>query len=196
MCGPNLNYWISCTTVFQTVNFTVSIHQSLLESPVSCSAYQELKTSRAGIQVLLLCWTQKHNCIMENYFKRSIKASKQQISYILWPIKSYEMTISSIVSVLSLVFNTTEKCKGHSDSKPRHNSSPCTSPSTVFPELSAQCERFTCRNVWLCYQMITQKHCMNGINRSFTCKVNYYKHTYVDIESSSTYYQLIFYFEK
>lgn len=47
-------------------NFSVSVHQTLLESPVSFSAYQELKTSTAGIKVLLLCWTQEHTCIMEN----------------------------------------------------------------------------------------------------------------------------------
>lgn len=76
MCTSNLNYWIS--TLFQTVNFSVSIHQILLESPVSSSAYQELKSRMAGIQILLLCQTQKHTCIMENYFKRSIKPPNSQ----------------------------------------------------------------------------------------------------------------------
>lgn len=154
MCGSNLNYWISRTTLFQTVNFRASIHQSLLKSPVSCSVYRELETSTAGIQVLLLCRTQKHIYIMENYFKRSIKASKQQIFYIFWPIKDYEMTISSTASILSIVFHTTLKCKGHSDSKPRHNSSPCTFPSTVFLELSAESTKLICLNIWLCNQMI------------------------------------------
>lgn len=156
MCGSNLNYWISCTTLFQTVDFSVSIHQFLLQSPISCSAYQELKISTGGIQVLLLCWTQKHTYIKENYFKRSFTASKQQISYIPRYIKGYEMTISSIVSILSIVFHTTGKCKGHSDSKPRHNSSPYISPFIVFPELSAQCTKFICLNVWLYNQMTTQ----------------------------------------
>lgn len=153
MRGSKLNYWISHTALFQTVNFSVSIHQSLLESPVSWSVYQELNTSTEGIWLLPLRQTQKHTYIMENYFKRTIKASKQQTFCIFWPIRGYEMTISSTASILSLVFHTTEKCKGHSDYKPRHNSSPCTFPSTVFLELSAESTRFICLNVWLCNQM-------------------------------------------